>query len=101
MPRVPKNRRVWKPVAVECPVCGRTLVAGIDTEVEILRWNHADVVSGGFECPGCGVRVVVRRWYQSVEVTSGSVVGSVRRGSRSGSRLHAERNESPEKPGDS
>lgn len=75
MPRVPKARRVWKPVAVECPVCGCAVVAGVDTDVEILRWNHVDVVSGGFECPGCGVRLVVRRWYQTVEVTAGSVVG--------------------------
>lgn len=104
MPRVPKSRRVWKPVAVECPVCTHTLVAGVDTEVEILRWNHADVVSGGFECPGCGVRLVVRRWYQTVEVTSGSVVGEARRGRRGGAQHpaeHAEHNESPGNPGDS
>ena len=76
MPRVPKHRRVWKPVSVQCPGCDCAIVTGVDATVEILRWNHTDVVSAGLECPGCGMRIVVRRWYQTIEVTAGSVVGA-------------------------
>ncbi|MGB3328847.1 MAG: hypothetical protein WBA46_07825 [Thermomicrobiales bacterium] len=78
MPRVPKHLRVWNPVTVICPACGHTLVAGGDVEVEILRWNRTEVVSGGCACPACGVRLVIRRWFQTVDVTAGTVAAETR-----------------------
>lgn len=79
MPRTSKHHRIWKPTIVQCPACGQSITTGVDVDVEILRWNHDEVVSGGFECPRCRVRLVVRRWYHTVTVTEGSVLSEARR----------------------